>query len=200
MKIAAVVLAAGASSRFDGENKLLSDIGGQPLVRRVLTSLSQSRVDDIVVVIGPNGHRIVMAAGPGPWRTVINPQPRDGLSSSLRVGLAALGEEFSGALIVLADMPGVTPHLIDKLVTAFNGSAGGQIVHPIAGDGHQGHPVLWPSALFGALKNLAGDKGGKDIIAAHQNLVTTVPVDSDGHLRDIDTVDDLASFKREKSP
>lgn len=83
MKIAAVILAAGRSSRFEDGHKLLAEIDGVPIVRRVALALAQSRVDDIILVTGANADDVLAAAAPGRWRSVVNPNATEGLSSSL---------------------------------------------------------------------------------------------------------------------
>ena len=193
MTITALVLAAGRSSRFEGGNKLLADVAGQPMLRRVLSAVAASKAQEIVLVTGDNGSRMIAAAGPGRWRAVSNPTPELGLSSSICAGLSALGDGTGGALIVLGDMPAVSSSLIDALIAAFEANAGGAIVHPISNEGRQGHPVLWPAALFGELKSLSGDMGAKALFLKHAHLIATVPVADNAAFLDIDTVEDLKS-------
>jgi molybdenum cofactor cytidylyltransferase len=200
MTITAIVLAAGRSTRFGADNKLLADAGDGPLIRRVLAAVAASPVDDIVVVTGLDGGRVAAAAGPGRWHLVTNPEPDAGLSSSIRAGIGALAPGTDGVLIVLGDMPGVTADLIAAIITAFEAKARGAIVFPQSPDGRQGHPVLWPRSLFTELASLTGDTGGKALIAAHCGLVSTVPAgDGERAFLDIDTEADLARFRPAKS-
>ena len=195
MNVGAIILAAGRSSRFDAGHKLLADAGGGPLIARVVTAVAASKAADLVLVTAPEGGRIVAAAGPGRWRAIVNEDAGGGLSSSIRTGVAALASDTSGALVVLADMPGVSSPLISKLIAAFEASGGEAIVYPVSADGRQGHPVLWPCALFGELMALSGDKGGKALIDAHHDLARPVQVDGDGAFLDIDTTADLEAYK-----
>lgn len=194
-KVTALVLAAGRSSRFEGGHKLLADAGGVPLVRRVLDATAASTVDDIILVVGSQGDAILSAAGQGRWRAVSNADAGQGLSTSIRAGLAAAGPETTGALIVLADMPGITSRLIDRVIAAArqNPSA---IVHPIAPSGSQGHPVYWPSDLFAGLNTLRGDTGAKPLLTANASRILAIDAGGDDAVSDIDTASDLETFRR----
>lgn len=193
--IAALVLAAGRSSRFEGGHKLLAPIGGVPLIRRVLAEVSAAGLDDIVLVLAPDGADIAAAAGAGPWRTRVNTEAAEGLASSIRAGVSALGARVTSAAIVLADMPGVSAELIASLAeeSAVHPEA---IVYPNAPDGRQGHPVFWPRALFPALLALSGDAGAKALIDAHAGIARALPLANARVLADIDTRDDLQAFSQ----
>lgn len=196
MKIAAIVLAAGHSSRFEGAHKLLSEIGGVPLVRHVLLNVATSSIADIVLVTGTSSAAVETVAGSGRWRTVLNPDAGAGLSTSIRSGLAALEPNAAGALIVLADMPGVTATLIDRLIEAFGTAKGEKIIYPQTPDGRQGHPVLWPKSLFRELSELTGDKGGKALLQKHADKCVAIGAGTADVALDIDTRDDLARYLR----
>lgn len=191
--LAAIVLAAGCSSRFEGGHKLTATLDGRPLVARILDQVSAAPVEDIVVVVGAHADSVRAAAGEGRWKFILNPVAADGLSTSIRAGITALTSTAQAAMIVLADMPGVTAPLIAALAEAAARNPGA-IVHPVAPDGSQGHPVLWPADLFGALATLTGDKGAKGLLEAHKARVLALPWASSEITRDIDTREDLAAF------
>ena len=194
----AIVLAAGRSSRFADGHKLLADIGGKPLIRHTLEAVAASPVDDIVLVIGPQSEAALRAAaGDGRWRMTVNEDASLGLSTSLRAGLAALPKEVHGALVVLADMPGVTAALIARLLEKA-GAYPDAIVYPLTGDGKQGHPVYWPRDLFPEFADLGGDQGGKPLLRRHAHRIVTIPADERAAI-DIDTVEDLAAFNNRGS-
>lgn len=197
-RIGAIVLAAGRSSRFEGGHKLLADAGGMPLVRRAVTAVADSTADDIVLVTGGEAEAIRAAAGDGRWRTIHNPLFFDGLSASIRTGLAALPPGTAGSLIVLADMPGITSALIDRVLAAARANPAA-IVHPLGPDGTQGHPVFWPSSLFRDLDALRGDSGAKSLLKAHAARVVTIDAGEADALSDIDTAADLDAFRRKTS-
>ncbi len=198
MKIAAVILAAGSSSRFEDGHKLLAEIDGVPLIRHVCTALAASKVDDIVLVISDAKGAIAKAAGAGRWRVVENPDARDGLSASLRAGLENISLDSEGVLVALADMPGVNSALVDALVSAFADDKT-RIVFPVSSDGRRGHPIIWPKSLIPALKGITGDTGGKMILADYKDLWRPVASENEGAFADIDTRADLASFRRANS-
>jgi molybdenum cofactor cytidylyltransferase len=193
MKIAAIVLAAGRSSRFEGGDKLLADFEGRPLIHHVMSAVAASPIDDIILVTAAFGGKIFAAAGKGRWRTVVNPDAEDGLSSSIQYGLSHLECDIDGALILLADMPRVSTAMIERLCAAFITSKGTAIVFPQAADGRQGNPVLWPRGLFAELMTLTGDIGGRAILARYQALHRPVAVDTAAAFYDVDTVSDLRS-------
>lgn len=199
MNIAAVILAAGRASRFDGGNKLLTHIGGRPLIRRVVEAVEAAPVGDIVVVTAADGDAILAAAGGGRWRGVVNVAAAKGLSSSLQAGLRALPAEADGAMIVLADMPGMTAPLLARLCHAFVQCNGQTIVFPQNDAGEQGNPVLWPRALFPALLSLSGDAGGKSVLQAHRELWAPVRVENSASFNDIDTRQDLERWVKDNS-
>lgn len=192
MTVAAVILAAGQSSRFEEGHKLLAEIGGIPVIRHVCTALAASHVDDIALITSESRGAIAKAAGPGRWRTVENADARHRLSESLRTGLKSVGDA-AGVLVALGDMPGITTQLVNTLIAAFQ-SKPDAIVFPVANDGRRGHPVIWPKALLPSLMNVSGDTGGKAILAAHFELWLPVPWDDERAFADIDTRADLQNF------
>lgn len=194
MTIAAVVLAAGRSTRFAVANKLLAPIKGEPLVRQVLLQLSKAPVGDIILVVNPASADVIAAAGEGPWRTILNPEADEGMAASIRHGIAALEPDCQGAMIVPGDMPLITSSLIAQVISEFRAYGQTHIACPQSPSGQRGHPVIWPSAYFTRLKSLRGDSGGKKLIEAASDLVT-VRVDDDSAFFDIDTQDDLEAFR-----
>lgn len=192
-KYGAIVLAAGRSSRFSGGQKLVADIAGKPLIKRTLEAVAASPVDEIVLVLAPEtGADILAATGEGRWRTTLNADAALGLSTSLRAGLAAMPKDATGALVVLGDMPGITPDLIVRIIEkacAYPGS----IVYPLTAEGKQGHPVYWPSDIFLEFADLGGDQGGKPLLRRHAHRIVTIPAD-ESSVVDIDTVEDLAAY------
>ena len=192
MNIGGIVLAAGHSSRFGDGHKLLASLDGVPLLRRATAALSgSSEISDIVVVLPPEGDALAAVAGVGRWRYVANRNAADGMATSLRCGLAALGKSVDGALIALADMPLLTAGLVTSLTAEFRLSEGRAIVFPQDASGRQGHPVIWPSLLFGELNHLSGDHGGKSILMANRQLWAPVATGTPDAFIDIDTIDDL---------
>lgn len=196
MTVTAVILAAGSSSRFEDGHKLLAEIDGIAMVRRVTVAVAESDVGDVVLVTGEVDGAVAKAAGTGRWRTIANPDAKLGLSTSLRRGLQSVDAARDGTLVALADMPGITADLVNRLLAAFAECGRRAIVFPVAADGRRGHPVIWPRELFAELEAVTGDSGGKDVLAKHPDLWRPVVCDEAGAFADIDTRGDLARFKR----
>lgn len=153
-----VLLAAGQSRRMGARNKLLADFAGTPLVRRTAHELARSNADGAVAVLGHQADRLRAALQGLDLVEVVNPAYADGLSTSLRAGVRALPDDAAGALIVLADMPGIAASDLDRLIDAFR-KAGGNSVVRATHHGKRGNPVLLPRALFAEIERLQGDTG-----------------------------------------
>ncbi len=192
-RIAALLLAAGQSRRM-GSNKLLAEIDGKPMVARTATRLLSSHARPIVAVLGNQADAVDAALGRLPVERVRNPAFAEGLSTSLKRGLAALPPECDGVVVCLADMPLVTGRDLDRLIAAFNPLEGRAIIVPTR-RGKRGNPVLWARRFFPEMGELAGDVGAKHLIGDYAELVCEVEMDSDGVLVDVDTPDALAALR-----
>lgn len=188
--ITAVVLAGGASRRMGAVNKLLSPVGGQPMLRHVLAAVSASRVDDVVVVTGFDAEGVRTCLDGFDVRFAHNPRFADGLSTSLRAGVLAVPDTAAGVVIVLGDMPHLKSATIDALVRRFLDSDGAAVCVPVH-RGRRGNPVLWPRACFADILSLSGDTGARRLIDTYRERVSEVAVDDDGVHVDIDTPADL---------
>ena len=186
-RTAAVVLAAGAGTRFGG-GKLSATLGDRRVIDHVLDALARVGLAETVVVVGPGPDATSLRQGGA--RVVVNPRPQDGVSSSLRAGLAALGPSVDAALIVLGDQPFVRPATIRALL-AVEVPVGRSLVVPrYAADGGS-NPVLVLRAGWGLAAAIDGDRGLGLTIAANPELVVEVTVS--GSNPDIDTRGDLAA-------
>lgn len=191
--IEAVVLAAGLSSRM-GEPKPLVLIHGQPALSHVLRTLKQAEVEEPIVVLGAAAEEIRKAVDLSDCRVLVNPAPESGLSTSLRLGLGAVGSDAAGALIVMSDMPALRPETIRSVITLADDGA--QVAAPTFG-GRRGFPVYLARALFAELApTLAGDAGARAFLKRHPQLLKTVEVDDPGSVQDFDRAEDLARFER----
>lgn len=186
-RIAAVVLAAGRSSRLPG-NKLLQRLDGKTIVRRAVEVAVASQAKPVIVVTGNEAERVQGELAGLPITIVDNADYAAGLSSSLKCGLRSIPPACDGALIGLGDMPFVTADVYDKLINAF--ALGHSICVPVH-RGRRGNPVLWARPHFAEMLALSGDKGAKQLMVLHSNLVFELEVPDDGILIDIDTPDDL---------
>ncbi len=193
-RIAALVLAAGAGRRMGG-GKLLRDLGGRPLARWTVEAAARSRARPVVVVTGADDEALRPALAGLDVAFVHNPRHAEGLSTSLRAGLATLPPDVDGAAVVLADMPLLRPRHIDNLIAAFDPDEGRAICIPVH-DGRRGHPVLLARRFFTEVMALAGDVGARRVVAEHDDDVYEVPVADDGVLLDVDTPGMLDEIRR----
>ena len=193
-KIAAVVLAAGRSSRMGAHNKLLALLDGKAIVRRVAEAALASRARPVLVVTGHEEVRVRAALAGLDVTFVSNPDYAMGLSSSLKAGIRALPQACGGIAVLLGDMPRILGTHLDRLITAFAAQQGAAIVVPTH-DGRRGNPVLWPRAFFPEMLRLDGDAGAGRLIAAHADEVYALDLGTDAILADVDTPEALAQMR-----
>ena len=195
-RIAAVILAAGRSTRMGGPNKLTAEISGRPLVRIAAEEALASRARPVVVVTGHERERVEAVLKDLSVQRVHNPDYVTGLSTSLKAGLAALPPEVDGAIVCLGDMPQVRASLIDKLIAAFDPERGALVVVPSI-EGKRGNPVVWSRRFFPELMALEGDVGARHLIGRYPEAVVEVPVSDKAALIDVDTPEALIAVRAE---
>jgi len=191
LRVVAVVLAGGMSSRMRGANKLLARIDGDPVVAHAVDAALASRAANVVVVTGHQAARVRRALAGRDVRFAHNRDYARGLSSSVRRGLRALDPEIDGALICLGDMPWVRAADLDALIAAF-ARAARPICVPVRGR-RRGNPVLWPARHFPELRALQGDAGARGLLRRYAREVVRVPMRGAGVTRDVDTPADLVT-------
>jgi molybdenum cofactor cytidylyltransferase len=202
-RVAALVLAAGRSTRMGGPNKLLAEADGAPLVVHATRAALSSQAVKVVVVLGHMADEIkpvIESAIPkgARLRFVTNPDFAEGLSTSVRAGMAALGPDIDAAIVQLGDMPGVNAALLDRLIAAFSPVEGRAICVPTVA-GKRGNPVLWARRFFPDMARLAGDTGAKHLIGEHADLVCEVEMSGEAAIIDIDTPEALAVWRARSS-
>ncbi len=185
-----MILAAGQSRRMGGPNKLLARFDGKPLVRRMAESALASKAEPVIVVTGHRAEDVAKALAGLDVRIVHNSDFAEGLATSLKAGLAAVPESAGGALVLLADMPGITADIMDRLIDTFRARPAPAIVLPTVG-GKRGNPVLWARAFFPELMAVTGDTGARHIIARHEEAVERVEIGAAAAV-DVDTPKALA--------
>jgi molybdenum cofactor cytidylyltransferase len=194
-RIAAIILAAGRSTRMGGPNKLLAELSGKKLVRIATEQALASKASEVIVVTGHQAELVERALAGLKVKFVRNPDFAGGLASSVKAGISAVAATADGAVICLGDMPLIDARLIDRLIDAFTPDRGNLIVVPVA-DGRRGNPVLWSRRFFRELMTLDGDIGARHLIAKHGEAVAEVPVEGDGAFLDIDTPQALDAARR----
>jgi molybdenum cofactor cytidylyltransferase len=196
--IAAVVLAAGRSTRAGNINKLTADIAGTPMVARVVDTVLASSAHPVIVVTGHEQDAVRSALSGRDVRFVFNPDYADGIATSIATGIRAVPPDCDGALICLGDMPALRTDDIDRLIKAFD-SAQSPICVPFAGT-RRGNPALFSRAYFAELASGRGDTGARTVIAAHKDVVRDVAIAGEGPLTDLDTAADIAAFSARPIP
>lgn len=188
--IAAVVLAAGKSSRM-GHFKLLADVGGEPMLARVVRAALASQARPVIVVVGNEAAAVERALAGLDVRFVHNADYAAGMSTSVRAGIAAVPQDCAGVLVLLGDMPEVGGGDLDRLIAV---AAPGRIVVPVH-DGVRGNPVLWPRSAFARMQALTGDVGAKRLLRDLAADVVEVALGTSGILEDVDTPEALARLR-----
>jgi molybdenum cofactor cytidylyltransferase len=195
-RVAALVLAAGRSTRMGAVNKLIAEIGGKPLVRIAAEQALASRADPVVVITGHEREKVEAALKNLPVRFVHNPDYAEGLGTSLKAGIAAVPEDADGVIVCLGDMPQVNSALIDQLLAAFDPEKGALVVVPSI-EGRRGNPVVWSRRFFNDLMQIQGDVGARYLIGNYVEAVVEVPVAGGAALIDVDTPESLSAVKAE---
>jgi molybdenum cofactor cytidylyltransferase len=197
--LAALILAAGDSTRMGQPKALLPDPEGRPFVARLVRTFGAAGVRDVIVVTGTHHGAIADALGadrpPVAPLLVNNPQPALGQVSSLWRGLdAAVNLGVEGVLVTLVDIPLVQASTIRKVIDAWTASRP-PIVRPAVGDRH-GHPVLFDGSVFDALRHAPITEGAKAVVHANADRLVNVQVDDEGCLLDVDTPADYEAVIR----
>ena len=191
-RIAALVLAAGTSSRMGADNKLLCQVDCLPMLLHTVNAATASRCVQTLVVSGHDAAAVEALLAPCPVSLVRNSDYAAGMSTSLRCGLRALRHDIDGVVILLADMPRILAVHIDRLIAAFD-PARPAIVAPQR-DGRRGNPVLWPRRHFVEMLALSGDQGGRGLLERYRDEVVRVAIDDDAIFTDVDTPQALAQI------
>lgn len=190
--ISAIVLAAGRSTRM-GRNKLVLPMGGEPVLQRVLDALKESRIDETVVVLGSGEEEVRRTVDLDGTKVVVNPHYAEGMSTSIRAGLAGVNPSTDAAVMVLGDQPFLTPALLDRLIGAFLREKA-PVVVPVS-LGKRGNPVLFARSVFPEVMRVSGDRGAKKVVEALGTKALEVKVKDPKEVLDIDTPSD---YKRAK--
>ena len=188
--LTALVLAGGAGRRFGGD-KLTQPFRGGVLLDGALRAAFESPVEEVIVVTGsdpkvaPAAEAFSLCRGEAARLQLVHACDwSEGLSASLRAGLAAIAPGRWGAFVFLGDMPDIPAGLPDQLAAAFGPSAAAAA--PVL-DGESGHPALLGSELFAAAMRLTGDRGARPLMEAQGARFVRVPVQDRGVLFDVDT-------------
>jgi len=198
--VAAVVMAAGRSRRMAPHNKLLvADKAGKPMIARVVDNVLSSKARPILVVTGHQAEQVEHALGGRPVQYVHAADYANGLSASLKAGIAAVPPECAAAIVCLGDMPLVTGRMIDRLLQMYDPDEGRLIVLPTF-RGKQGNPMVWDRRFFPEILQITGDSGARFLVGKHADAVAEVEMADDAVLRDFDTTESLTTLPARMRP
>jgi len=196
VRVSGVILAAGSSVRM-GCPKQLLPLAGRPLLEHVVETALASRLAEVVVVLGARADEVragVRLLAGDRIRVVVNEAHEQGVSTSLRCGLAACAAESDAAAILLGDQPGVTRSLLERTLDAFDVRRA-PIVRPVFRladhEPEPGHPVVLARSVWSRIESLNGDEGVRAVIARNPELLETVPIEAAAPC-DVDTLEDYA--------
>lgn len=187
---AGLVLAAGAGRRF-GQPKALVEYDGRSLLDRAVATLRDGGCRQVLAVLGAGAEQALSAAAEA-FTPVLNRRWGQGLSTSLKAGLAAVPERYDGVVVTLVDLPRIEAEAVRRLISAAEEGVG---VAVAVYDGVRGHPMYFAREHLGAIADTAvGDRGARDFLAANASLVREIACPGDP--LDIDTPADLAALTR----
>jgi molybdenum cofactor cytidylyltransferase len=193
-----IILAAGDSIRMGSPKALLPSPDGRPFVSRIVHTLREAGIVEIVVVTGRDHDALVEVLNdgmPNPPAIARNLDPSRGQLSSLWAGMdAVVRADTDGILVTLVDVPMVAVSTVTRIVMAWQRTRA-PIVRPAIGERH-GHPVIFDRAVLEALRRAPIDGGAKTVVHAHERDLLNVPVDDEGCLVDVDTPDEYQWLRR----
>ena len=197
--IAAVVLAAGESSRM-GRPKALLPIDGVRFIEKIVSSFQSTKVGKILVVLGHNAEEMRQKIADLPVLIVVNNEYKKGQLSSLVAAIRDIqsrqsSAELDGILVHLVDHPYVNPILVDVMIDRFYESK--KLIVVPRYHGRRGHPVIFSRSLFSELQGTPLDQGGKAVVHAHQKDTLEIDTEDEGVTIDIDTPEEYRQFVKE---
>ena len=190
MQIGAVILAAGKSERM-GKPKILMPVEDKPMFLHSVEMAIQSNLSPIYVVGGEHINRIQNATCGYPVLTIDNKDYKEGMSTSLKLGIAAIKNQCDAVMVFLADQPFIAKIVIETMTKYYESNhRNGVKILRAKYKNIPGHPILFDSSLFDEFDTIQGDIGGKSIIQRHINSLHWIPFENDVWGIDIDTMED----------
>lgn len=187
-----LILAAGASSRMGGRDKLLEDVGGQPLLRRVAEQAMATGLP-VTVALPPDRPARTGALQGLAIAVVTVPDPTQGMATSMTASLSQIPTD-AGVMLLLADLPELTTDDLIQLITLWQQEPQA-ILRGAAADGTPGHPVLFPPDLRDDLMTLKGDEGARSVLVRHRARLRLVSLPGNHATTDLDTQEDWAAWR-----
>lgn len=189
MSLHVLVLAAGASKRL-GQPKQLVKLGGRPALHIVVTNAVALAGNAVTVVVGAQARDMTHLLAHSPASVIVNRSWEEGLSSSLRFGIASLPPGCDAVLVLLGDQVGVTADDLQRLAAAWKGEE--SLIAAAVYDQHVGVPAIFPRLCFSELAELRGDHGARTVLERNSYRLVRVPMSNAAI--DLDTPEDLAAL------
>ena len=189
--IAGILLAAGTSSRM-GSNKMLFELNGESVLRGAARRALAGGLSPLVVVLGHEAERAERELDGLPCQVVINPFYEQGINSSLKTGVAAVLAEAQAAVVMLADMPFVTPEMLAGLIARYRSSEAPLVISDY--EGVNAPPMLYDRSLFSELLAMTGEGCGRQVVKRHRDEAEVLAWPA-AALTDLDVPDDYTRVK-----
>jgi molybdenum cofactor cytidylyltransferase len=183
--VSAILLAAGEAKRM-GKPKQLMPLGKTTMVEQTIDNLTNSGVNEVIVVLGHKAEEIMKKISASSVKIVVNPTYRQGMGTSIAAGLKFIDSRTQAVMLALADQPFVDSQTLNKLIAEFESHHKGIAIPTYKG--RRGHPLIFSLKYKTQLSRLKGDIGGREIIKEHPEDVLEVAVDCEGIIIDIDTL------------
>ncbi|AVL51721.1 4-diphosphocytidyl-2C-methyl-D-erythritol synthase [Roseobacter denitrificans] len=194
-KIPIILLAAGASRRMRGGDKLLEEVDGLPLLRRQTMRAINATKGPVIVTLPPEGHARKEALTGLKVTTVPVPDAAHGMSVSLRRGLAQVPVDAGAVMVLLPDLPDLTTKDLVAVLDAADRTKDALIWRGTTSDGAAGHPIVFARALFAELASISGDTGGASVVARHSDKTSFIRLPGNRARLDLDTPEDWAKWR-----
>jgi molybdenum cofactor cytidylyltransferase len=182
-----ILLAAGQSSRMGGRDKLLEIVDGMPLLRRQALMALAAKAGPVFVTLPEVPHPRYDVIDDLDVTVIPVPDAAEGMNASLRRGVAALPPDATAAMLLLADLPDLTTDDLTACLRAVDLASNISIWRGATDDGKPGHPIIFAATHFAAFAKLAGDSGGRDIVAAAKDQTQLILLPGQHARRDLDT-------------
>ena len=184
--ISAILLAAGQSKRMNGQNKLIKEIQGIPLIKHSIKNILSSSIDELIIVLGHQKEIIEKIIDKEKKiKIVFNKNFKNGMASSIKVGLKHLSEKTDAFFICLGDMPLINSDIYNQIIKSRNQK---EIIVPIF-DNQQGNPVLFAKSLKEKIMTIEGDNGAKKILEQNKNKILNIEIKNQSILKDFNTLE-----------
>ena len=193
-----LILAAGASARMRGVDKLLLEVDGAPLLRRQ-ACMALDASDDVRIALPPRPHpRYGLVQDLGVQRIEVADAAK-GMSASLRAVFASLEPEQTHAMVLLSDLPDLTKDDLHTVIKASETYPEALIWRGVTQEGKGGHPMIVARPLFQHFQELAGDSGGQSIIKSLGDRLYPVPLEGNRARQDLDTPEDWDAWRARRA-